>query len=233
MKQKLRRYFYYYRKEIGIIGACCFVALIGLLCILPKSKASSGISEDTELTVIDTAPETIENIPTSTIRVDIKGAVTTPGVYEMNETDRVIDVIHQAGGTLENADLSRINLSKHVTDEMVILIYTKDQIDAYNESQTKIEYVYVEPECTCPDTINNACIEEKPIENEQNIPSDKISINTATQEQLESLPGIGASKAQAIIEYRMQKPFQTIEELKEIKGIGEALFEKIQDYITI
>lgn len=231
MKEKLRRYFYYYRKEICIFGSCCLVILIGLVCLIPKSKASSGEIQE-EITQATFETPKIEQTTPEVIRVDIKGAVSSPGVYEMREGSRVNDVIYQAGGTLENADLSRINLSKHVTDEMVIIIYTKEQIAALNEAQTKIEYVYVEPECTCPDSINDACMESSQ-ENELPSSSQKISINTATQEQLETLPGIGASKAKTIIEYRTKKPFSSIEELKEIKGIGDALFEKIKEQITL
>ena len=237
MKQKLRRYFYYYRKEIGIFGACCLMILIGLVCVLPKSKASSGLEENNPIVLEQNTIETeVKDSPV--IRVDIKGAVVSPGVYEMKETARVNDVIYQAGGVLENADLSRINLSKHVTDEMVIVIYTKEQIEAYNQSQTKIEYVYIEPECTCPDTVNDACITSKEentsgTTSKEEVVQGKISLNTATQEQLESLPGIGASKAKAIIEYREQKPFESIEEIKQIKGIGDTLFAQIQDQITI
>ena len=239
MGQKLRRYFYYYRKEIGITLACCFVALVGLVFMLPKSKASSGeIEQDSSMIFESSIKETEIKKDEPVIRVDIKGAVVSPGVYEMKESSRVNDVIYQAGGVLENADLSRINLSNHVVDEMVIIIYTKEQIEAFNESQTKIEYVYVEPECTCPDTVNDACVSSKE-ENtsggtsKEEMIQGKISINTATQEELESLPGIGASKAKAILEYREQKPFESIEELKQIKGIGDSLFEQIQDKITI
>ena len=239
MKEKLRRYFYYYRKEIGIALACCFVALIGLVCMLPKSKASSGeIKQDHSIMLPSSIQETEAKKDEPIIRVDIKGAVVSPGVYEMKESSRVSDVIYQAGGVLDNADLSRINLSKRVVDEMVIIIYTKEQIEAYNESQTKIEYIYIEPECTCPDTVNDACVSSKE-ENTSGGTSDgetiqgKISLNTATQAELESLPGIGASKARAIIAYREQKLFESIEELKQIKGIGDSLFEQIQDKITI
>lgn len=223
MNQKLKRYFYHYRKEIGIGTICFFICLISIICLLPKSKAQSPSQTREPLEL-----EVEKNIETEeVIRVDIKGAVTNPGVYEMRSTARVNDVIYQAGGILENADLSRINLSKHVTDEMVIIIYTKEEMDTYNNPPTKIEYVYIEPNCSCPDAINDACIIPKE-ENET-----KISLNHATKEQLEILPGIGKSKADAIISYRETKPFESIEELKEIKGIGEAIFEKLKDYIML
>lgn len=231
MSQKIRKYLCYYRKQVSIGLACFCVFLLSLVFLLPKSKASSG-SNHGPIVVEPTVEgnheksETVEN----TIRVDIKGAVVTPGVYEMREGTRVVDVIYQAGGVLENADLSRINLSKRVTDEMVIIIYTKEEIAAYQNAQTKIEYVYLEPDCNCPDTVNDACITQQPTDTST---SDKISLNTATQEELEMLPGIGESKAKIIMQYRDQKRFESIEELKEIKGIGEKIFEKLKDYITI
>ncbi len=228
MNQKIKRYLYHYRKEIGIGVVCFSICFLFLILLLPKSKASSGKPE--EPLIIEPIIETTESIQEeSVIRVDIKGAVVSPGVYEMREGSRVNDVIYQAGGVLENADLSRINLSKHVVDEMVIIVYTKEEIAALQTNQTKIEYVYIEPDCTCPDNVNNACIEN----NSNDTNSDKISLNQATQEQLETLSGIGEAKAKIIIEYREKKPFETIDELKEIKGIGEKIFEKIKDHITI
>ncbi len=231
MNQKIKRYLYHYRKEIGIGVVCFSICFLFLILLLPKSKASSGKPE--EPLIIEPIIETTESIQEeSVIRVDIKGAVVSPGVYEMRQGSRVNDVIYQAGGVLENADLSRINLSKHVVDEMVIIVYTKEEIAALQTNQTKIEYVYIEPDCTCPDNVNDACIMQKPTDANSSV-SDKISLNVATQEELETLPGIGESKAKIIIEYREKKPFETIDELKEIKGIGEKIFEKIKDNITI
>lgn len=229
MNQKLKRYFYHYRKEVGLGVLCFFVCVLFCIFLLPKPKASNHIEEELDIVAPVEEATVVQEEPV--IRVDIKGAVVSPGVYEMRETARVNDVIYQAGGVLENADLSRINLSKRVTDEMVIIIYTKEQIAAYNESKTEIEYIYVEPDCTCPDLVNDACTTPK--EDSSNTMDQKISINTASKEQLEALPGIGASKAEAIMEYRENKPFDSIEELQEIKGIGESVFEKLKEYITI
>ncbi len=232
MNQKVKRYLYHYRKELGIGMVCFFTCFLFLLILLPKSKASSeSIDETVVPTPIGSHLEESSK-PDDIIRVDLKGAVAAPGVYEMREGSRVNDVIYQAGGTLENADLSRINLSKHIEDEMVIIVYTKEEMAAYQNAQTKIEYVYIEPECTCPDDVNDACIEPKPSHPDATL-SEKISLNEATQKELEMLSGIGEAKAKIIIEYRENKPFETIEELKDIKGIGEKIFEKIKDYITI
>ncbi len=230
MNEKVKRYAYQYRYQL-LIGSFCFIlCTISLLFLFPKSKASSKQNIESVESIIEKQEEVKQETPV--IRVDIKGAVSNPGVYEMKESARVNDVIYQAGGVLESADLSRINLSKHVTDEMVIIVYTKDEINTLNNPPKQIEYVYLEPECSCPDSVNDACISPKKETNSSN-ETQKISLNTASKEQLETLPGVGASKAEAIIEYRAEKKFEALEELKEIKGIGDAIFEKIKDYITL
>jgi len=212
MNEKVKRYAYQYRYQL-LIGSFCFIlCTISLLFLFPKSKASSKQNIESVESIIEKQEEVKQETPV--IRVDIKGAVSNPGVYEMKESARVNDVIYQAGGVLESADLSRINLSKHVTDEMVIIVYTKDEINTLNNPPKQIEYVYLEETNSSNET-------------------QKISLNTASKEQLETLPGVGASKAEAIIEYRAEKKFEALEELKEIKGIGDAIFEKIKDYITL
>ena len=167
------------------------------------------------------------------VKVDIKGAVNTPGVFEMNKTDRVIDVINKAGGLKENADTSLINLSKKVSDEMVITIYTKEELTKQNQ---------VCPPCECPE-VNDDCIEkeesatsskEKETKSEEKTLTGKISINTASLEELQLLDGIGETKAKAIIGYRNTNgKFKNIEEIQNVSGIGEATYEKIKDDITI
>lgn len=164
------------------------------------------------------------------IIVDIKGAVKNPGIYEVEEGKRIQDIIEMASGLNENADISLINLSKKVTDEMVIIIYTKEEIENLKKNNTEGN-----EKTTCPEApiINDACInhqEQTEIKEENK----KVSINEATLEQLMTLPGIGESKAQAIIKYREENgAFQTIEEIKNVSGIGEAVFAKIENYIIV
>ena len=161
--------------------------------------------------------------------VDIKGAVNNPGVYKLKEDSRVIDVINESGGLKENADTSIINLSKKIIDEMVIIIYTKEDIQKYKEniSTKKIEEE-IKKEIVSIDKNNKAEIStNKEI-------SSKVNINTATKEELQKLSGIGESKAEAIIKYREEKgPFEKIEDIKNVSGIGESAFEKIKENITV
>ncbi len=135
----------------------------------------------------------------------------------------------KAGGLTENADTSVINLSKKVQDEMVIIIYSRDEVSRFREVK-EIEK-QVNDKCNQKDEdslINNACIESS-----TNTPS-KVSINTATLEELMNLPGIGESKAKDIINYRETNgPFTSIEDLLKIKGIGESILAKIKENITL
>lgn len=164
-----------------------------------------------------------------TFKVDIKGEIINPGIYSLSSSSRVIDVIEKAGGLTQNANTTVINLSKKIIDEMVIIIYSNEQVQ--NFSKTKEVEQQVQQYCIQPDNNtlkNDACITES------TNTSSKVSINNATLEQLQTLPGIGASKAQDIINYRTEHGhFQSIEDLKNISGIGDSIFAKIKDYITL
>lgn len=160
------------------------------------------------------------------IWIDIKGAVQKPGVYEVEEGIRVAEVIEKAGGLLKGANTDFLNMSRKVEDGDVIWIYTEKEIEEFKEGKTKIEYI--ESACHCPDVQNSACIS-----NTEEKQEGKVNINTATKEELMTLSGIGAAKALAIIEYRKTNPFQKIEDIQKVSGIGESVYEKIKDSITI
>ena len=170
--------------------------------------------------------------------VDIKGAVLSPGVYEIEKDKKIIDVVSLAGGLLEEANTTTINLAKKVQNEMVIIVYTNEEINKAMQDGQAINKI--DNTCVCPKIKNDACINNN-TKNEENSESNTdtsiqeiININTATASDFDKLPGIGASKAEAIIQYREEHGnFSRIEDLKEISGIGDALFEKIKDYITV
>lgn len=185
------------------------------------------------------------------IKVDVKGAVNNPGVYELELGSRVIDAINASGGLTDKANTSIINLSKKLEDEYVIVIYTD------NDLKDVIMDKYVTNNNNCPSTINDACIVDsnssnktkktatntetsnsiKKVTNEEkkeNNTNSIVNINTATLEELMTLSGIGESKAQAIISYREENGgFKAIDELKNVSGIGASTLEKIKDNITI
>ena len=168
-------------------------------------------------------------------QVDIKGEVINPGIYTVKEGSRVIDVIRLAGDLTEVADTSVLNLSKKVKDEMVIIVYSFDEVESFTETKEQEE---IEQEaCKNQNGIeNDACIEDSTNDTSSSsvVISGKISLNTATLDELMMLPGIGEAKAEAIIKYREEVgAFQNIEELKEVNGIGDAIFDDIKESITI
>ncbi|MDD2377892.1 MAG: helix-hairpin-helix domain-containing protein [Bacilli bacterium] len=167
------------------------------------------------------------------IKVEIKGAISKPGVYQLKSNSRVQDLVDVSGGLNNNADISIINLSKKLEDEMVVIIYNKEEIKEMVKGNTSIKYI--EKECICPMLENDGCFDNY-ITNEESIINDtgKISLNTATIEELLTLPGIGETKAKSIIKYREEVgSFKNIEEIMNIKGIGKSTFEKFKDYLTL
>ena len=174
--------------------------------------------------------------------VDIKGAIKNPGIYEIDKNTRVLDIVTKAGGLTEEADTTYTNLSQKLKDEMVIIIYTKEQIKKSKENEN-LSTKQVNNTCICPKITNDTCIskeikittESNKLKENETIETNKIvNINEATLEELLTLTGIGESKAKAIIEYREKNgKFNTIEDIKNVSGIGEALYEKIKDNITV
>lgn len=170
---------------------------------------------------------------TKKVMVDIKGAVKNPGLKVLDVGSTVSDLITLSGGLLDNADTSLINLSKKLADEMVIIVYTTDEVQELKKGDTSIKVI--DKECICPKVTNDACINHDTFVNEEqnNQISGQININTATKEELMTLTGIGETKANAIIAYRNVSPFKTIEEITNVNGIGASTYEKIKNNITI
>lgn len=167
------------------------------------------------------------------IKVEIKGSVNKPGVYELDSNSRVEDLIKKSGGLTKDSDISIINLSKILEDEMVVIVYNKDEIKEMVRGNTSIKYI--ERECVCPILENDGCFSNY-LTNKDEIVNDtgKVSLNTATIEELLTLPNIGESKAKDIIKYREEHGgFNNIEEIMNVKGIGKSTFEKLKDYIII
>ena len=156
------------------------------------------------------------------IIIDIKGEVVYPGVYEIDNNTRIIDAINMAGGLTLDADTSGINLSSKIRDEDVIIIYSNNKDSEYYKDK-KID-----------NKNDNISVEDGG--NNKNNDKDEIvliDINTATSEELCSLPGIGEVKAKKIIEYRKKSRFNTIEDIMNVSSIGEKLFESIKAYIKV
>lgn len=127
------------------------------------------------------------------IEVHIDGRVKNPGVYKIKKGTRLQDLIDEAGGLLDDAKTSNLNLARKLKDEEKIMI--KSYLDKDEEDS-------------------------------------KININTASKDMLTSIPGVGSKMADKIIKYRQEHPFNTIEDLLNITGIGKKKFEEIKLYIT-
>lgn len=141
------------------------------------------------------------------IKVDIKGEVGNPGIYEMETGERIVDVVKKAGGLTKEAEADQINLAQKLTDEMLIFIPKKGDEGISSVSLPSIE-----------DQANKS----------------KLRLNQATLEEIMTLNGIGAKKAEAIISYREENgPFTVPEDLLEISGIGESTLENIREMIQI
>ena len=115
---------------------------------------------------------------------------------------------------------------------MVIIIYTKEEVKKSNIVDTVIKVV--EKECVCPNIQNDGCLNEEITDNITNKENDGlININTASKEELQTINGIGQSKAENIIKYREEfGKFKSIKDLLNVDGIGETLYEQIKVYIT-
>jgi len=173
-----------------------------------------------------------ENDNNEFIKVDIKGAVKKPGVYEISSNKRVIDVISLAGGLNKNANTNYVNLSTKLKDEMVIWIYTNEDISKLELEKSSVKYMV--KECNCPTVDNTTCLNNNADDKDNKDKESIININTANQEKLTNIPGIGEGKAKLIIEYRTKNGmFKSIEDIKNVSGIGDAIYNKIKNYIKI
>lgn len=161
---------------------------------------------------------------------DIKGSVKKPGVYEFTQGDKIIDAINKAGGLTKNATTNNLNLSKKLTNEMVIYVFSKNEL-----TTTKAyEQVSNVSECKCETIEVNNCVDKNTTNESNNNETTKININTDNKEKLMTLNGIGSSKADAIIEYRTKNGnFKTTEDIMNVSGISKTIYDKIKDTITV
>lgn len=154
---------------------------------------------------------TRNEVHTEKIVVHIEGEVVNPGVYELEKDARVFDAIDAAGGLLEKANRKRINLAKRIVDEEYIYIPNENDEDAEFQNTNNLS------------TITNV-----------NQNTSLININKANITELKTLPGIGDVLANRIIEYRSEKgEFKSIEDLKNVSGIGDKKFSDIKDKVTV
>lgn len=216
----------FFNEEIKTIFILVNTVILIIILVIVFPTEANQESEDIKPIIEDTLEvEETENVQQiQTIRVDIKGMIEVPGVYEIAEGTIINDLIQKAGGLKKGASTKYINLSKKLENEMVIYIYSDEELTT-NE---------IKEECHCDPIIIKECIEKESsiIIPDQNINSkddEKTSINNATKEELMKITGIGEAKASAIIKYREENgPFNTIEDIKKVDGISESLYEKIK-----
>ena len=193
-------------KSIILAFVCSLVLIIGGLFYFNQNKTEdySGVSFSNISNETNNKDEKAEDKHDEKIFVDVKGAVKYPGVFETTKDKRVKDLIEEAGGLLEDADTSTLNLSQKVKDQMVI---------------------YVLKHGEKPKQISDSSSSSN---------TDVININTANKEQLMKISGVGKTKAEAIIAHREKNgDFKKKEDITKVRGIGKSTFEKIKDKIEV
>lgn len=199
--------------QLVLIAVIALFVIFKFLFIGADSE-QSNIEEDTRKEITQEAPQDKDvksemtkstqdiNINKS-VTVDVKGAVNFPNTYNMKSSDRVNDVLKKAQ-TKNDADLSQINLSEKLKDQMYIYVPVKgEKVPNHSTNQSSDNKV-------------------------------EVNINTGDKAEIEKLPGIGPSKAEAILQYRETKgEFKKIEDLKNVKGFGEKTIESLRDYIVL
>lgn len=175
------------------------------------SKISLFSSDDEFEETDETKEDSNQTQANETIKVHIAGEINKEGVYEVNNGDRLDDLVKRAGGLTKDANSKKINLAMKLEDQMKI--YIPSIYDFEDEPST---------------TNENLLILDKP-----STEIEKININKASKEELMTLPNIGEKRAEAIIEYRENSPFKKIEDIKNVTGIGEKFYQSLKDLITV
>lgn len=189
---------------IGLLAA-------GLILLIAQPKQGEPIALSPPPTPTNTQPPKPTQTP-SPVTVQISGEINNPGVYTLTGESRLSDLVDAAGGLTENADTTRINFAAIIHDGDFIYIAAYDEMLPSTSRDTTINLPTEDPETFVY----------------------PLNLNEATQEALESLPGIGEVKASAIIAYRdLIGGFTSIDELIYVNGIGPATLESIRDYLII
>lgn len=186
-----------------------------------KAEPSAGSIDRTELS--DASSEEAK-----TLVVHICGAVSAPGVYELPAGSRIIDAVEAGGGFLPEADEACCNLAEEIVDGCQIYIMTKTESCAGGQTEKKAG-IQTSPDSDMQTTDRNVRSNSAPA-----LENGLVNLNTADVAALMTLPGIGESRAKAIISYREQHgAFAQIEDIMKISGIKQAAFSKIKDKITV
>ncbi|ORO54110.1 competence protein CelA [Streptococcus oralis subsp. oralis] len=207
-------------KEYKIIVICAVLGLaLGAFFLLkPTSQTPvkeknlqaevAAVSKDSSSEKEVNKEEKEESPEQDLITVDVKGAVKSPGIYDLPVGSRVHDAVQKAGGLTEEADSKSINLAQKVSDEALVYVPTKGEEAASQQAASG----------TTPSTSK-----EK-----------KVNLNKASLEELKQVKGLGGKRAQDIIDHREANgKFKSVDELKKVSGIGAKTIEKLKDYVTV
>lgn len=203
-------------KKLYIVAGLLAMLIVGSVFFLysKKERETSVIAD--ELSLMKVKGETEEpkkDIKQTVMKVDVKGAVNRPGVYVAKEGERVLDVINKAGSFTAQADKNSVNLAQRVQDQMLIYV------PVVGENPSNV----ISPAGQATGGASASSSNQE-----------TVNLNTATETELQTLTGIGPAKAAAIIQFRTEQgSFKSVEDLKNVSGIGDKTFEKIQDQVSI
>mgnify|MGYP002533431290 CR=1 FL=1 len=209
------------KKQKTTILIIAIIVAIGMIYfIYNKNQIRSDIDLESEILISNTSEnKTNVEIQEDLVIIHIIGSVKNPGIVKLKYGSRIEDAIEAAGGLTENADITNVNLA-YVLDDGV-----KIRIPSITDEKNGDEQILEEES-------GENIIEETNMT--LGASTKEVNINKATETELQSLPGIGASLASRIIEYRNQNgKFSKIEDIKNVNGIGDSKYDNIKDFITV
>jgi len=196
----------------GYIGlSLVWVAVLGAALFFVRRPSSEPIEILPPPTLAPTAAPSATSTP-GPLRVDVAGAVASPGIYTLPRGSLVADAVAAAGGAASDADLDRINKAMPLQDSMQVFVPRVAQ---------PIPTVINPPASAAPAPVRSG---------QTAVPGKPVNLNTATLDELDTLPGVGPATAQRIVEGR---PYGAVEDLLRVKGIGQATFDKLKDLVTV
>ena len=211
------------KKQKIIVLVIAIVVAIGMIYfIYNKNQITDDVNLENDILVSENVAKekSLNTTEENEVIIHITGSVKNPRIVRLKEGSRIEDAIEAAGGLTENADISKVNLAYVVDDGTKIKIPSSQEEDIGDE------------EIIDSGSGENIIIEKNTTSSNKS--SQTININKATETELQTLPGIGASLASRIIEYRSQTgKFGSIEEIKNVNGIGDSKFENIKDLISV
>ena len=204
-----------YRRYLKAVLCVLMVLILSSSCGR-KQTETIHLKEDTDQGIQDVSQE---EKTTSDVSVYVCGSVKTPGVYTLTKDSRICDAISAAGGALDEADAQILNQAAPLSDGMRIYVPSVKETADLDRSS--------------PDGADTAA-GEKVGTASSDASASRVNINTAGKDELMTLTGIGESKAQSILDYRQQQgPFASVEDIMNVAGIKQGVFDKIRDQITV